>query len=50
MFYLMSSFVLEIKIVLSSNDSLIKIQYIPEHLFFDLINLFEKSIKFVLIF
>ena len=50
MFYLMRAFVLEMKNVLSSNDSLMKVQYLHEHLFLDFVNHFEKFIKFVSIF
>ena len=46
----MRTFVLEMKNVLSSNDCLIKVQHIHEHLFLDFVNLFKKSIKFVSIF
>ena len=46
----MRAFVLEIKNVLSSNDSLMKVQHLREHLFLDFVNLFEISIKFVSIF
>ena len=50
LFYLIRAFVLEMKNVLRSNDSLIKVQHIYEHLFWDFVNLFEKFIKFVSIF
>ena len=41
----MRVFVLEMKNVLNSNDSLIKVQHIYEHLFLNFVNLSEKSIN-----
>ena len=39
----MKAFVVEMKNVLSSNDSLIKVQHLHEHLLLDFVNLFEKK-------
>ena len=41
----MRAFVLEMKNVLSSNDSLIKVQHLHEHLFLDFVNVLKKSIN-----
>ena len=41
----MRAFVLEMKNVLSSNDSLIKVQHLHKHLFLNFVNLLKKFIN-----
>ena len=42
MFYLIRAFVLEMKNVLNSNGSLIKVQHLHEHLFLDFVNVLKN--------